>query len=177
MYYILLKLQFSLRISLSNALKYSPLHVNALYNYGVMLDTHCKRKTEAEALYRRAIAGEPKHPFALYNLAVLLEERLTVLSPNKIIKKAVRFSSSAATAVAMANSTSTIASLATTTSSVNSLGEEYGEDAKGTIVTVDEVQLRKQITVLTNEVRSMYERAVDADPIDAASIADFGRYV
>lgn len=43
-----------------------------------MLDTHLKRKEEAEALYRRALEVEPRHAFALYNLAVLLEERYSV---------------------------------------------------------------------------------------------------
>ena len=40
-----------------------------------MLDTHLKKKQEAELLYRRAILIEPNHGYALYNLAVLLEER------------------------------------------------------------------------------------------------------
>ena len=52
-------------------------HTNTLYNYAVMLDTHVKRKEEAELYYRRAIAVETRHAFALYNLAVLLEERYT----------------------------------------------------------------------------------------------------
>jgi hypothetical protein len=32
-----------------------PKHANTLYNYAVMLDTHLKRKKEAEGLYRRAL--------------------------------------------------------------------------------------------------------------------------
>jgi tetratricopeptide (TPR) repeat protein len=40
-----------------------------------MLDTHCKRKAEAEDMYRRAIVVEPNHAYGLYNLAVLLEEK------------------------------------------------------------------------------------------------------
>ena len=41
-----------------HALEISPLHSNTLYNFAVMLDTHCSRKDEAEELYRQAIAVE-----------------------------------------------------------------------------------------------------------------------
>ncbi len=57
------------------ALMVSNAHANSLYNYAVMLDTHCDRKLEAEGLYRRALEIEPNHPYALYNLAVLLEDK------------------------------------------------------------------------------------------------------
>ena len=76
-------------IAFRKALETAPTHVNTLYNFGVMLDTHCHRKDEAEKLYRDALEGGPRHPFALYNLAVLLEERLAALPPGK---KSVRFS-------------------------------------------------------------------------------------
>lgn len=42
-----------------------------------MLDTQCKRKTEAEILYRKCIAVEANHAYSLYNLAVLLEEKVS----------------------------------------------------------------------------------------------------
>ena len=57
-----------------HALSISPKHSNTLYNYAVMLDTHCSRKPEAEILYRTALEVDPRHSYALYNLAVLLEE-------------------------------------------------------------------------------------------------------
>ena len=56
-------------------------HANTLYNYGVLLDSHLLKKADAEAMYRRAITVSPKHPFALYNIAVLLEEDLSKLRP------------------------------------------------------------------------------------------------
>lgn len=62
------------------ALEVSSIHSNTLYNYAVMLDTHLKRKEEAEGLYRRAIDIESRHAYALYNLAVLLEEKQFILS-------------------------------------------------------------------------------------------------
>lgn len=59
----------------SRALEVAPDHTNTLYNFAVMLDTHCSRKEEAELLYRRCLELDPKHPYALYNLAVLCEEK------------------------------------------------------------------------------------------------------
>jgi hypothetical protein len=50
-------------------------HTNTLYNYAVMLDTHCNRKVEAETLYRKAIQIDANHAYSLYNLAVLLETK------------------------------------------------------------------------------------------------------
>ena len=167
--------------------------MNTLYNYGVMLDTHCKRKSEAESLYRRAIEGEPNHSFALYNLAVLLEEKLSLLSPNQMPGKAVRFSSGAATAVlissaaanaiSIATGASTGLSLSMSLSTSSSVDDEDGDEVKGsgdTVPTVlplqDDVELKKQINSLAREVRIIYERAVAANPTDAATTADLGRY-
>ena len=53
----------------------SPNHANTLYNYAVLLDTHLKRKADAEKFYRSTIEVETRHAYALYNLAVLLEEK------------------------------------------------------------------------------------------------------
>jgi hypothetical protein len=84
------------------ALTVHPKHVNTLYNYAVLLDTHnpplpgaenaviakrqssgigsasnsggASRRAEAAALYMRAIVENPTHSYALYNLAVLKED-------------------------------------------------------------------------------------------------------
>ena len=156
--------------------------MNTLYNYGVMLDTHCKRKSEAESLYRRAIEGEPNHSFALYNLAVLLEEKLSLLSPNQMAGKAVRFSSASANAISMATPAIATVPLSLSLSTASSMDEEDGDEVKGrgdTVPTVvppqDDVELKKQINALAREVRIIYERAVAANPTDAVTTADFGR--
>ena len=94
-----------------------------------MLDTHLDRKPEAESLYRRALEGEPRHPFALYNLAVLLEERYSMT--------------------------------ADTTS---------GDGGKGTSSSSEE-------NTLLQEVKSLYQRAIDADPRDPHTKADFARFL
>eukprot|EP01041_Mallomonas_annulata_P002366 gene2366-4588_t len=69
-----LQMTLTLLIFSMKALVTAPTHANTLYNYAVMLDTHCQRKPEAEGLYLRCLETDPRHPFALYNLAVLLEE-------------------------------------------------------------------------------------------------------
>jgi hypothetical protein len=56
-------------------LEISSSHSNTLYNYAVLLDTHLKRKSDAEIFYRRTLEVEERHSYALYNLAVLLEEK------------------------------------------------------------------------------------------------------
>lgn len=89
--------------SFRRALAVYPKHVNTLYNYAVLLDTHnpplsgaesaalqrrqsvsggaavpssneTSRRAEAASLYARAIAENPTHSYALYNLAVLKED-------------------------------------------------------------------------------------------------------
>jgi hypothetical protein len=92
-----------------------------------MLDTHLKRKPEAEQLYRRALECEPRHAYALYNLAVLLEE--LYFNANKVPQNE---------------------------------GAEIIDHMK---------EVHKE------EVLSYYKRAVDADPKDSATLADYGRYV
>lgn len=91
-----------------------------------MLDTHCKRKAEAEALYQRAIDIEPRHSYALYNLAVLLEEKLTR------VEKSLR-------------------------------AGDAPENAEA------------QHALDRDIVLELYKRALEADPSDSTTAADYGR--
>lgn len=93
-----------------------------------MLDTHLKRKDEAEQYYRATLDIEGRHAYALYNLAVLLEEKY--------------FNSRDQTDVSMT------------------------EDEK----TADK---KKKV----DEVTAFYRRAAECDSKDAATIADFGRFI
>jgi tetratricopeptide (TPR) repeat protein len=122
-------LSVSLKRHFSRALEVSPVHANSLYNYGVLLDSHCLRKPEAEELYCRCLEVEPRHSFALYNLAVLREEVM---------------------------STSLASNLNT-------------DESKAT----EEVSPKYSAP----EIRSLYEKAVAADPKDATTMADCGRFV
>ena len=108
-----------------------PKHANTLYNYAVMLDSHCGRKEEAEQFYRRCIEVEARHSFALYNLAVLREELLSSLRCSQ-------------------------------------KGEEGGAPAERGDPEWDRAAA---------EVRSLYERAMEADPNDATTMADCGRFI
>ena len=94
-----------------------------------MLDTHLNRKPEAESLYRHALEGEPRHPFALYNLAVLLEERYST--------------------------------------TVDATGRDSDKGMTST----------NQENDLLQEVKSLYQRAIDADPRDPHTKADFARFL
>ena len=204
-----------------------------------MLDTHCHRKDEAEKSYRDALEGEPRHPFALYNLAVLLEESLAALPPGK---KSVRFSGlGLPTAITIGDSASTSGSVGFGVSVGVSFSTSLGvsKDGAGGVggsgsptyintpprntshndltkiisnqhIKINEIgiksddkdgpkthdleflgmtdsitysEIAEDITeeeklrdFLMREVRTFYERAVDADPTDAATTADFGRY-
>lgn len=93
-----------------------------MYNYGVLLDSHCNRKKEAESLYCKCLEVDPKHSFALYNLAVLREEALHQQTLNQ-------------------------------STGVNS----------------------NEVLITPQEIKSLYERAVAADPNDATTMADCGR--
>ena len=58
-----------------SAMEIDPFHANSIYNYGVLCDSGLRNQTLAESLYRRCLlVSGGKHSFALYNLAVMLEE-------------------------------------------------------------------------------------------------------
>jgi tetratricopeptide (TPR) repeat protein len=160
----------------------APKHVNTLYNYGVMLDMHCKRKDEAESLYRRAIDEEPSHPFALYNLAVLLEERLvqTATADFSRIHASVR-ENETLTADYDSDSKSNEKNAERIHSDPytvmdNQHIERVKDSATLDVKCEESTEIVETKESLITEVRSFYKRAVDADPSDAATAADFGRY-
>jgi tetratricopeptide (TPR) repeat protein len=164
------------------SLNIAPKHVNTLYNYGVMLDMHCKRKDDAESLYRRAIDEEPSHPFALYNLAVLLEERLAQTATADVSGIHAFVSENEALA---AEDDSDSKSNEKNAERIHSdpytvMDDQHIEKVKVSAALDTKCGESSEIEVtkksLIAEVRSFYKRAVDADPSDAATAADFGRY-
>lgn len=164
-----------------DSLKVAPKHVNTLYNFGVMLDTHCKRKDDAESLYRRAIHEEPNHPFALYNLAVLLEERLAQTATAEI----TRLSASVSNNNIVAAEDDSDCKITDENAQRSHSEPDSVTDDRHIEKIIDPAALGTKCeesseTVVTREsliaeVRSFYKRAVDADPSDAATAADFGR--
>ena len=146
-----------------------------------MLDTHCKREGDAESLYRRVIHEEPNHPFALYNLAVLLEERLALNAAH----------STAAAGTFEENIPASEDGSDCKSKSGEGGAERIHSDPAADDLRVEEVidsasvdAKRKETSEkaklresLTSEVRSLYQRAVHADPSDVATAADFGRYL
>ena len=143
----------------------SPQHANTLYNYAVMLDTHCDRKEEAEGLYRQALSFEPNHPYALYNLAVLLEDKYK--DDEKRRKELSRVSS-----------TSNISNTVTEAECDNDKDEDILPELNDKVARkVVSIRQSDNIKEKLNEVENLYRAAADADPKDASTAADCGRYV
>jgi tetratricopeptide (TPR) repeat protein len=131
----------------------SPSHSNSLYNYGVLLDSHCQRKQEAEILYRLALDIDPKHSFALYNLAVLREEALSLYTINPSEYSSAPITNPIPQSSIPARTSQPSASLSL-----------FSPQVSLPIPTPD-------------EVKGWYERAVQADPSDATTMADCGRFL
>lgn len=142
----------------------SATHANTLYNYAVLLDSHLKRKTEAEVLYRKCLETQPRHAFALYNLAVLREEMVN----NIIHKSAV---SKHALLVLEANEKETKEGGASSSPDPNQL--EANIEKEGHVANVISDEKEQELLL---EVSKLYERAVEADSTDYTALADCGRY-
>jgi tetratricopeptide (TPR) repeat protein len=147
-------------------LEVTPKHANTLYNYAVMLDSHCGRRDDAESLYERALAVEPRHAFALYNLAVLREEKVMIAE-----REEAEARDAPAPAAAESN---------------NEKGETAGDGSGGgTLVSSKAVAKQKSMLQKTeaekmarrSAVCELYARAFDADPQDATTAADYGRFL
>lgn len=126
----------------------TPNHANTLYNYAVLLDTHLQRKRDAERLYRAAVEIEARHAYALYNLAVLLEEQYA--------SEGLFLTPEAAASLQTASATSANSSSSVPKQDTDKLQE----------------QQRK-----CQEVGVFYQRAAEADPRDATTLADYARYI
>jgi hypothetical protein len=135
-----------------SAIAVTSTHANTLYNYAVLLDSHLKRKPEAEVLYRRCLETQPRHAFALYNLAVLREEMI-----NNLIHKSALAKHALSVLEAKANED-------------NVEETERERAAHATAVLSEE----KEQDLLAG-VSQLYERAVEADSNDFTALADCGR--
>ena len=156
------------------------MHVNTLYNLAVMFDTHCKRKREAEKLYRIALHEEPDHIFALYNLAVLLEERLD-LDPSMNTRNTSR----AFTSITDTKHTADVGIL-DPSSLMRNLNDDINEKKLNAFneseITNEshgfkDSEKDREREALIKEVSSLHERSMLLSPSDVATIADYGRYV
>ena len=146
--------------------------MNTLYNLAVMLDTHCERKIEAEALYRRTLQEEPAHTFALYNLAVLLEERMEI--EPIIMSDSIKSNNSEASTimpdirhadVRLLDSSSPVKDL----TGVNAIESYASQDF------TNATNCLKERDALIMEITSLHEQAMHLNPSDVSTIADYGR--
>ena len=154
------------------------MHVNTLYNLAVMFDTHCKRKREAEELYRTALQEEPDHIFALYNLAVLLEERLD-LDPSMNARDPSR----TFTMITDTNHAADIGIL-DPSSLMKNLNDNDNEEKSNALIeseitkeSRDSKEREREREALIKEISTLHERSMLLSPSDVATIADYGRCV
>ena len=138
------------------AIAVSATHANTLYNYAVLLDSHLKRKDEAEVLYRRCLESQPRHAFALYNLAVLREE---------VVNKAVHKSSVSKHALQVLEATEQ-------TNKDQDQAKQYEKDKEEHVATIISEDKEQEMLI---DVSKLYERAVEADSSDFTALADCGR--
>lgn len=129
-------------------------HTNNLCNYGLYLSEEKKDFEEAEKLYRRALEVNPVHTNTLYNYAVMLDTHL------KRRPEAESFYRRALDCEA--RHSYALYNLAVL------LEEKYFNQAQAEFIADNEQKL---------EVLDFYRRAVDADPRDATTLADYGRYL
>lgn len=129
-----------------------------------MLDSHLKRKDEAEVLYRRCLETQPRHAFALYNLAVLREE---------VVNKAIHKSSVSKHALQLLEAKEQTKKDATSNpdqeQNIETETEKEKEDYTASIISDEKEQ------ELLTDVSKLYERAVEADSNDFTALADCGR--
>lgn len=142
------------------ALAVSATHANTLYNYAVLLDSHLLRKDEAEVLYHRCLVTQPRHAFALYNLAVLREEKVNSLVHKSALAKHAIGSLDANKAERSRDSCTA--------------EDAPGQDQKREDHTTDVISAEKEQELLV-EVGKLYERAAEADCNDFTALADCGR--
>lgn len=146
-------------------------HSNTFYNYAVMLDTHCNRKPEAESLYRQAIQIESRHSYALYNLAVLLEDkekyRNTHLNDN------VTDNNSNNNSIAESKNGKDSSPHQHTKNTTNDV--ENKNSSSSFQYSFSSLSSSSPLE-LTQEILFLYQRAHLSDPQDATIAADYGRY-
>eukprot|EP00953_Heterococcus_sp_UTEX-ZZ885_P015509 8729-Heterococcus_DN1.PRE.1 len=115
----------------------------------VLLDSGLGDAARAEAMYRRCLAAAPKHSYALYNLAVLVEEQATEVIIKYWVTRALGHqcnSSGSANHCAMAI-------IAVAFAAVYLMAGNY------------------------DEARELFKRAIAASPGDALALADYGRFL
>lgn len=152
------------------ALKQDTFHANNLCNYGLFLSEERGNYGVAEDLYKRALQHSPKHANTLYNYAVMLDTHCKRKDEaEELYRRCLEVEPRHAFA---------LYNLAVL------LDYQVGAKEKA-----DDKALKQSGQKLISdcdkasrlerraEVASLYERAVDCDPKDPTTTADYGRYL
>jgi tetratricopeptide (TPR) repeat protein len=141
-----------------HAVDYDDTHANNLCNYGLFMSEERKNFTKAEEMYKRAIAVNDKHCNSLYNYAVMLDTHLKrKTEAEHLYRRALDVEPRHAYA---------LYNLAVLLEEVYFTNPDPFHDANFIAVAA-----QKQ------EVMNYYKRAVDADPKDPGTLADYGRFL
>eukprot|EP01039_Chlorochromonas_danica_P009067 gene9067-10006_t len=135
-------------------------HANNLCNYGLFLSEERQDYEGAEKKYRRVLEIHPHHANTLYNYAVLLDSHLGRKGEAAALYRTA-IKQEAKHAYALYN----LAVL---------LEEQYFSASPGTIGTASTPEVTAEQKA---EIAELFRRAAEADPRDANSQADYGRYL
>jgi tetratricopeptide (TPR) repeat protein len=160
----------------AEAIKQDTFHANNLCNYGLFLSEEKGKYALAEELYKRALTHSPRHANTLYNYAVMLDSHLgRKHEAEDLYRRSLEVEPKHAFALY------NLAVLLEDKVSAQERSEDRlakqqagggGGGAGGQAPPTIEARLVKR-----QEVAALYARAVDCDPKDATTTADYGRYL
>jgi len=134
-------------------------HVNNLCNFGLFLSEELQNFIQAEEIYRRALEVAPNHANSLYNYGVLLDSHCNrKKEAESLYCKCLEVDPKHSFALY------NLAVLREEALHQQTLNQSTGVNSNEVLIT-------------PQEIKSLYERAVAADPNDATTMADCGRFI
>ena len=160
----------------AEAIKQDTFHANNLCNYGLFLSEEKGKYALAEELYKRALTHSPRHANTLYNYAVMLDSHLgRKHEAEDLYRRSLEVEPKHAFALY------NLAVLLEDEVSAQERSEDRlakqqagGGGGGGGVQAPPTIEAR---LVKRQEVAALYARAVDCDPKDATTTADYGRYL
>eukprot|EP01038_Epipyxis_sp_PR26KG_P004166 gene4166-5930_t len=135
-------------------------HANNLCNFGLFLSEEKKNYDRAELMYRQALDVNPKHANTLYNYAVMLDTHVKRKDEAEdLYRRTLEIEPRHAYAL-------------------YNLAVLLEEKLFSTII--GDTKVAKNTPIDSNlklEVASLYKKAVEADPRDPTTLADYGRFL
>lgn len=158
------------------SLAVDPTHTNNLCNYGLFLSEERNLYGKAEELYMRALNVSPDHANTLYNLAVMLDTRCKRKhEAEKHYRRCVEVEPKHAYAL---YNLAVLLEEKLSVSSSEKGGKSQLDEEEENIKTAEDREIQASITKKERtEISDFYKRAVEADPGDSTTLADYGRYL